>query len=1024
MNAPPPASDAAPIPTTPRTPLAWLPVADAAIALLVVLLAGFVAAFVSRNSDQWLHFAAGRDLLSGKYSLGTDPYSYLHDNQSWTNHSWLYDVAAYQLYSISGSAVTLCKAIVFAMAFFVVLRIRKPGTPSWPWWLFATVGILAAAPHTSLRPEVVSALLVALTQYVLFRSEWRSGSWRNPILLAVITGLWANIDQWFFLAPATIAMVLLAEFVQRAVSKNSDTDSPRSVDLLKALGLSVLATFLNPHLHGVWVLPFELSIPDSFRLDPALATYALPGFSRTFYERPQLGGNLNGAAFLVMLIVGGGLLALGLSRVRLACLFVWMLYAALALLNSYCILFFAIVAVPMAAIPLADIASRFADDSKSRLASTLSPLARALAIPAMLVLLCCAWPGWLHPKPGDLAYARRVALGVEPDPGSARIAKTISGWRQKNQLADMKGTPVELAVANHMAWFAPNEKVAVNGRLAHHRSDLPLLLKARAAAADARADLNSALTALQADYLVLASRSQNRAIDVSTLHDRVKAPLDLWHLDGRTAVVGTANSKLRFDPVSEAFAATQAPLLEPNVGPPPSRTHDLFDEFVMPTKPVPLESLDAAAWQMYASQVWLQTVRNQQQRSNLNAALGGPMALWAVTADSQILDQVAAANLLAQRAARQAIALNPDHPLAYFALAFCLLEAENVLPGFSHAEQEALIALNCRRYLDRAPLPSEITDLGDATSVRAAAELLTNYYQQRQMQDFARDAGRKAIEAARREMLLTPDDSTPQQQKAKADQLDQVLAAMDQQYAQRLENYQSSASAPIQQRYVAAMQNQLPGEALKLLKSADLQKEFGPAALLAELEMAQIRLKAGLLDDAVQTLNSIQEKLKTPAADADARAVQDQVARQLIGVIGEAHRLAGDYDAYAKFLDQHIAPKQPMPAVMRDRLKAALASPAAFEAQVSGAAHGAVGGVPALLLMRDLEGQIVNDWLRESEYYQRRGLVAILNGQMKEAKSYFEQSMAPEGIAMPAFLGKNTIAERYLKLITTAQRGQ
>src|SRR5207237_2032479 len=135
---------------------------------------------------QWLHFAAGRDLLSGKYSLGSDPYSYAVGDRGWVNHSWLYDLGVYGLYSFddSGRVIVAAKAILFALAIGIVLLIRKPGSPAWPWWLMAMVAVLAAAPHTGLRPLIVSAFFVAIEIFVLFRCPWKPGSWKNPLLLA------------------------------------------------------------------------------------------------------------------------------------------------------------------------------------------------------------------------------------------------------------------------------------------------------------------------------------------------------------------------------------------------------------------------------------------------------------------------------------------------------------------------------------------------------------------------------------------------------------------------------------------------------------------------------------------------------------------------------------------------------------------------------------------------------------------------------------------------------------------------
>jgi hypothetical protein len=81
-----PAADDAPIPLPPpaKPPevrdepglarrLAWL---DGALWVLVLVLAFLLGSFAATNSDLWMHLALGRDLLSGVYRFGVDPYSF------------------------------------------------------------------------------------------------------------------------------------------------------------------------------------------------------------------------------------------------------------------------------------------------------------------------------------------------------------------------------------------------------------------------------------------------------------------------------------------------------------------------------------------------------------------------------------------------------------------------------------------------------------------------------------------------------------------------------------------------------------------------------------------------------------------------------------------------------------------------------------------------------------------------------------------------------------------------------------
>ena len=82
MKAPPPTDppvEVSPAPARPPSPAVaswpqWVKSIDAAMAVLVLVAAFMVASNVARNSDQWLHYAGGRALLNGSYSLGSDPF--------------------------------------------------------------------------------------------------------------------------------------------------------------------------------------------------------------------------------------------------------------------------------------------------------------------------------------------------------------------------------------------------------------------------------------------------------------------------------------------------------------------------------------------------------------------------------------------------------------------------------------------------------------------------------------------------------------------------------------------------------------------------------------------------------------------------------------------------------------------------------------------------------------------------------------------------------------------------------------
>jgi hypothetical protein len=75
------------VPTAPARPIVraldWMNV------LVVLALAVFLASFAVRNSDFWLHLAAGRLIASGAYPVGLDPVSARDPAPVWISHAWL-----------------------------------------------------------------------------------------------------------------------------------------------------------------------------------------------------------------------------------------------------------------------------------------------------------------------------------------------------------------------------------------------------------------------------------------------------------------------------------------------------------------------------------------------------------------------------------------------------------------------------------------------------------------------------------------------------------------------------------------------------------------------------------------------------------------------------------------------------------------------------------------------------------------------------------------------------------------------
>src|SRR4029078_6345303 len=126
----------------------------------------------------------------------------------------------------TGMILVLVKALAVAATFGLLIAIRRPGFPLWPWAAVAGVAIIAAAPRLTLAPLVGSMFLLAVTLFLLFRMPHRPNSWRFPIAIGITFWFWANVDGWFFIGPVTLVLVLIGELIQRRFASAPDPNSP------------------------------------------------------------------------------------------------------------------------------------------------------------------------------------------------------------------------------------------------------------------------------------------------------------------------------------------------------------------------------------------------------------------------------------------------------------------------------------------------------------------------------------------------------------------------------------------------------------------------------------------------------------------------------------------------------------------------------------------------------------------------------------------------------------------------------
>ncbi len=603
-----------------------------------------------------------------------------------------------------------------------------------------------------LSPIVGSVLLLSVTLFLLFRMQHRPGSWRFPIAIGITFWLWAMTDEWFFLGPLALGLVLLGELLQGNLGQPAQSDAPEPLGPLpdvptlgKALGIGILACMLTPHHIRIWELPFELVGAKGLDAEIRFRQLLMSPLSMDYWADTPLGQilghNLNGVAYALLFVGGGAALGFSGSRLRFAHLALWVGFAVLSLMTMYAIPFLAVVAVPIVAGQLNMLSSRFTlktwGDPKTRFLLLGSGGGRVFALIAALTACVLAWPGWMHPASGNEAYTRRVGWGVEPDAGAVKGAEQLQAWRAGGQLpAESRGLILSLDLANYCAWYAPLEKVYVNARYNHHRPELSAFVTVRTLAMGLvplppeqrppRTDADANFEKSGIEYVVIHSTpGENKSLRDQAQRVAAGEWADAehwspWYLDGRSAVCGWRSrpgaekptfAAMRFDPLVLAFGLGAERLPSTSVKAIPASGG--WEESFLHSPRVPPPGADEAlAWMWYkeAGRFVLQLRQEAIGRTFSivdRLAGGGGLVRWispVILPALPVDDTFVTAPYLALRAARRAIAADPDHPDGYYALAQALSDGSLHI---SEAERTLGQITALRQCLKRLPAPSQ-----------------------------------------------------------------------------------------------------------------------------------------------------------------------------------------------------------------------------------------------------------------------------------------------------------------------------
>jgi hypothetical protein len=835
-----------------------LGIAGVILAFLAAALAFLLASSPSRNSDVWLHLASGRAIASGRSPL--DAESFLHTSQGnrWVNSNWLYDLLLYLGFqTLGGTGLVVLNACLAALLALLLLALGRSGKELALAAAFTCLSVLALGPWLLLQPLLLSCLFLAITLFLLEQGARAAETGKRfPwywAILPLVFALWANLDQWFLLGPASAALYALGLLLA------GQAKTAGRLSLFIVVGFA--ASLVNPFTFQAWTLPDSLRAFNILTGEPVENLLAFSPYSQAYFR--GLGGSPSGIAYYALSLLGMLAFAQNYGGRGWRWAPLWLGLLGLSAWHATAIPFFAVLAGPACALNFSEFGKRLKASQAPEAPQRWQALAQWVAVAAGLVLVIAAWPGWLQGKP---PYGRR-SWSLEVDEPLQKAGEQLAAWRRDGVLGEKaNGFNLSPEIAHYSAWFGDGERGFFDSRArlnaGETAKDFSIVRRGLLGQTDPKekdADWRQVLRNRGVNHVVL---HDSAAQPIAPAVFRMAAAPKEWapqYLRGGVAIFswldpqsGDKNPLSRMDLGQRAIrpdAEDKAPLEGPSRGPESARWWQTFVNRA-PAKPPEREEamlyltfFDAQRTR-YRERDWL-IWRNAMGAAQVGAPTafgGGPLALGAQTIfgldwvrigwqgfTSQRDDGDPGLLLLAIRSARRTLRDNPDDARSYFYLGEAYFRLGRSTR--ERAWQRRLPLLSRLRAVQALHAYNQVLKL-DPNRPEARGRL-ARLYQDGGYLDLALDNLNAVVRMTRSRGPQPGQDAEAFKEMLRALELERDGLAEE---VQRRRDHWDTAAAnrPVLQQAQEAANSGLPGQALKTLLKSDIAA-FGPPGARLEL---------------------------------------------------------------------------------------------------------------------------------------------------------------------------------------------
>lgn len=200
--------------------------------------------------DIGFHLRGGEYIIKNFTFHSTDKFTYTVSQNEYIALHWLYQVVVYLVYSISNYNILslINSLIIFAIYLFTLYMMFKSGADLWMIAINFFFVVFITEFRMIFRPELITLLFILIYIFLLekFLKEKKA---KLLYALPALMVIWVNSHGLFIIGIFIIACYAISEYFHKG--KDSKT-------LFKTLGISVIASLVNPYFIKGAFLPFYL----------------------------------------------------------------------------------------------------------------------------------------------------------------------------------------------------------------------------------------------------------------------------------------------------------------------------------------------------------------------------------------------------------------------------------------------------------------------------------------------------------------------------------------------------------------------------------------------------------------------------------------------------------------------------------------------------------------------------------------------------------------------------------------------